>query len=668
LTSVTDAASNVTSYTYDTENNLLSITDANSHTTSFSYDAFGRVTQTTFPSGHIETYSYDADNNLTSKTDRKSQTIQYVYDALNRMTEKTYPDSTNVEYTYDLVGKVLQVNDPTGTYGFSYDNMGRLIGTSTQYSFLTGTFTNAYTYDAASNRAGYTAPDSSTNTYSYDSLDRLTTLANSWAGSFGFGYDTLSRRTQMTRPNSVTTNYTYDSLSRLLSVLHQVSGSTIDGASYTLDSAGNRTAKTDQYASVTSNYTYDPIYELTQVTQASTTMESYSYDPVGNRTASLGVSSYTTNSSNELTATSSASYAYDYNGNTTSKTDSTGTTDYAWDYENHLTSVTLPNSGGTVSFKYDPFGRRIYKQSPDATSIFVYDGDNLVETVNTSGGEVAHYAQGQNLDEPLAMQRATTTDYYEADGLGSITSLTASNGSIADSYTYDSFGNTINSSGSITNFLRYTGREFDTETGLYYYRARYYDPDAGRFVNEDPLGFNGLDINLFRYVGNSTIRYTDPEGLLTIDPTFNASCLPSLKRAIKIVSNLPKKCDCAFKAIGSHRSLQQLLGDPSITIHYDPDPSTEGEDAYTKPGNTHDIYFHSDLCRMGRWSLAALLVHELVHITLVPAPEGQEDQAYGMEKTCGLGPSTTISVAAPSTPLAEPDLQTTPNPLVEPEQ
>jgi hypothetical protein len=86
-----------------------------------------------------------------------------------------------------------------------------------------------------------------------------------------------------------------------------------------------------------------------------------------------------------------------------------------------------------VSFKYDPFGRRIYKQSPSATSIFAYDGDNLVETVNGSGGEVASYAQGQNIDEPMAMGRSGTVDCYEQDGLGSITSLTASNGTIAQS-------------------------------------------------------------------------------------------------------------------------------------------------------------------------------------------------------------------------------------------
>jgi RHS repeat-associated protein len=283
-----------------------------------------------------------------------------------------------------------------------------------------------------------------------------------------------------------------------------------------LDSAGNRTAKADELASVTTNYGYDAIYELVQAAQSGTTTENYSYDPVGNRTASLGVSSYATNSSNEMTANSNASYAYDDNGNTTSKTDSMGTASYTWDYENRLASVTLPSSGGTVTFRYDPFGRRIYKESPNATSTFVYDGDNLIETVNSSGGVVARYAQAQSVDQPLAMQRGSTMSYYEQDGLGSITSLTATNGSAAQSYTYDSFGNTTNSSGSLTNFFRYTGREFDAERNLYYYRARYYDPNAGRYLSDDPLNF-AAGVNFYSYVGNGPVNLADPWGLCPLD-------------------------------------------------------------------------------------------------------------------------------------------------------
>jgi RHS repeat-associated protein len=473
------------------------------------------VTQTNFPSSLSEFYQYDADNNLTQKTDRKSQTITYVYDALNRLSKKQYPDSTEVDYTYDLVGKIQQVNDPTGTYAFAYDNMGRLIGTTTSYSFLTSrNFTNAYTYDAASNRTGFTDPESGSTTYAYDTLNRLTSLAPPSAfgsGSFGFSYDALSRRTQMTRPNSVTTNYAYDNLSRLTSVLHQLSGSTIDGASYTLDSAGNRTAKTDQRAAVTSNYTYDAIYELTQVTQANNTTENYSYDAVGNRTASLGVSSYTTNASNELRATSNASYTYDSNGNTLTKTVGSDTTTYAWDFENRLTSVTLPGSGGTVTFKYDPFGRRIEKSSTATTGVFAYDGSNLIEEANSSGGVVSRYTQSQDIDEPIAMLRSSATSYYQADGLGSVTSLTNSSGGAAETYTYDSFGKVTASNGSLTNPFQYTGRELDAETGLYYYRARYYDPQFGRFLSEDSTGFeNG--INFYTYSSSNPINLRDPSG------------------------------------------------------------------------------------------------------------------------------------------------------------
>jgi YD repeat-containing protein len=169
-----------------------------------------------------------------------------------------------------------------------------------------------HTYDAASNRTGYTDPASGTTTYGYDTLNRLTSLNDSVTGQFGFGYDADSRRTSLTRPNGVNTSYSYDSLSRLLSVLHQSGSTTLDGATYTLDNAGNRTSKLNQMTSATDSYSYDNIYQLTQVIQGTNTTESYSYDRVGNRTASLGVASYTVNSSNQLTATASgASFTYE---------------------------------------------------------------------------------------------------------------------------------------------------------------------------------------------------------------------------------------------------------------------------------------------------------------------------------------------------------------------
>ena len=112
----------------------------------------------------------------------------------------------------------------------------------------------------------------------------------------------------------------------------------------------------------------------------------------------------------------------------------------------------------------------------------------------------------------MAELRSSTTSYYEADGLGSITSLTNSAGAVANTYTYDSYGNLTASSGSVSNPLSYTGREFDSETGLYYYRSRYYDPGSGRFLTEDPLGFNAGDANFYAYVSNSPVGFVDPWG------------------------------------------------------------------------------------------------------------------------------------------------------------
>jgi RHS repeat-associated protein len=211
-------------------------------------------------------------------------------------------------------------------------------------------------------------------------------------------------------------------------------------------------------------------------------------------------------------------HAYDYNGNSLTKVVGSNTTQYFWDYENRMSSVTLPGSGGTVTFKYDPFGRRIYKASSSGTSIYAYDHDNLIEETNASGGVVARYTHTNGMDEPVAMLQSGTTSFYSADGLGSVTSLSNPAGSLAETYGYDSFGRQTNSSGSLTNPFRFTGRELDTETGLYFYRARYYDSSSGRFLSEDPVRFSG-GADFYTYVGNNPVYWVDPLGLREGSPS-----------------------------------------------------------------------------------------------------------------------------------------------------
>lgn len=239
---------------------------------------------------------------------------------------------------------------------------------------------------------------------------------------------------------------------------------------------------------------------------------SYSFDAVGNRLSSLGLSPYQYNSSNQLTSLPSATYAYDSNGNTTSKTDSTGTSGFTWDYENRLTSVTLPSGSGTVTFKYDPFGRRIQKSSLLGTTSYLYDEANLIEEMDNAGSALARYTQNLGVDTPLSMVRSGAASYYELDGLGSVTSLSNSTGALVNTYIYDSFGKLSASTGTVTNPFQYTAREFDPETGLCEYRARYYDQNVGRFSSEDPIRFKA-GTNFYVYVGNNATNRTDPDGM-----------------------------------------------------------------------------------------------------------------------------------------------------------
>lgn len=190
---------------------------------------------------------------------------------------------------------------------------------------------------------------------------------------------------------------------------------------------------------------------------------------------------------------------YDANGNMLSD----GTNSFTWDARNHLASMNF----GANAFQYDPFGRRVGKTSSGATTNFLYDGVNSVQE-SASGTATANLITG-GVDEVFVRTDAAGARNFLTDTLGSTLALADSSGTFQAQYTYEPFGNTT-ISGSSANPTQYTGRENDG-TGLYFYRARYYNPSLQRFISEDPKSFLG-GINLFAYALNDPILFSDPLG------------------------------------------------------------------------------------------------------------------------------------------------------------
>jgi RHS repeat-associated protein len=181
-----------------------------------------------------------------------------------------------------------------------------------------------------------------------------------------------------------------------------------------------------------------------------------------------------------------------------------------WNEDDQLTQIILPN-GLTVNYKYDALGRRIERgTSAGANERYVYDGQDVLLDLNADWSVNATYLNDLGIDNKLRQTSPSTgVSYYLPDHLGSTAGLTDAGGNLLQGISYDSFGN---STGSALTRYTYTGREFDSDTGLLYHRARWYDPQIGRFISEDPIGFAG-GINWRTYVANNPLAHTDPEGL-----------------------------------------------------------------------------------------------------------------------------------------------------------
>jgi RHS repeat-associated protein len=516
LTQVTDALGNQTNYTYDAIGNLKTITDVAGHSTTFSYDKANRLISETDPTGNATNYNYDAAGNLINRTDANSDTTIYTYDVLNKPTKIDYPGTDDVSYSYDAVGNLIGMSDSNVSVNYTYDSANRLTNVITKIGSLIKTV--SYSYDDVGNRVTMTDPDGGVTTYTYDAANRLIGLTNPLVQTISYTYDDANRLIRKAYHNGAHTLYAYDAANRLLSLTNKnSSGTTISSYTYVYAGAGNRIKMTDADGNKT-KYAYDDLYRLIGVSYPDSTTVNYTYDAAGNRIQLVGggiTTNYTYDTANRLLTAGSVNYTWDNNGNLISKTDYSGTTTYAYDHENRLISIIFPD-GTTNKFTYYPDGRRMSKTDKSgATTYYFYNGLNALVETNSGGTTVARYTSGRGIDDWVSMDRNGSSYYYHKDGFGSVTGLTDVNETVAATYHYDAFGIIKNATETFVNPYRFTGREYDAESGLYYYRARYYDADAGRFLSKDPIWnwYNPQSLNVYVYVGNNPINYVDPLGM-----------------------------------------------------------------------------------------------------------------------------------------------------------
>lgn len=571
-----------TKFTYDLSNNLASVTDPVNNKTIFAYDARDRLINETDPLGKSTQYQYDPVNNLIAKTDRNNRRTEFKYDDINRLTQETWVGTDQViNYSYDKASNQTAVVDKYSALTYSHDSRDRILSVDNLGTPNTPHVLLTYTYDDVSNPLTLTDTinglTGGTNSYTYDALNRLIKLTQTGNGvsdkRVDFNYNAFGQSTSVNRYANLAgtqlvaaTSYTYDNLGRLNSLTHNNASKNL--AFYNF--AYNPTSRISQITDIDgiTNYTYDQRNQLIEAnhTNANNPDESYSYDANGNRiSSSIHGDDYQTGAGNRLVSDGIYNYEYDNEGNLSRRTEIlTGNLrEFQWDYRNRLVAVIDKDNVGNqiqqVDFTYDVFDRRIAKAVdtnlqdtvPAVVTHFIYEGGEVhLEFVDKDGISSVNqpvldkrYLHSFEVDQVLAQEEANGNVFWHlGDKLGTVRDLVDIGGNLVNHLTYDSFGNVIAQTNStVHNRYQFTGREFDSETGLYYYRARYYNSGTGNFISNDPIGFASGDVNLYIYVRNDTINSLDPTGLIVDTIIDFGSILYDLYRIGK--DNVFGSCD-----------------------------------------------------------------------------------------------------------------------------
>ncbi len=571
----TNALGNSTLYTYNERGQITAVGGSSQYPIEYGYDDEGRMTdlytlrgatngwdrtQWLYDSvtglmtnklddaGNGPTYTYTPDGKLATRIWARGITTTYSYDSAGSLTNTAYSDSTSdISLDYDRLGRNKAVSDAQGTRTFDYDPDTLTLSSET---IISGGTTNVITrsYDSQGRASDLDLNSNYSVDYGYSSLGQfdnvesvIASVTNEWQYSYISGSDLISSVSNLQA--GIIAQRSYEPNRDLITEVHnQAQSATVSKFEYQNDALGRRSQRIDTASSIVTNgFGYDARSQLTNAVMGAESFV-WEFDNIGNR------ETYTTNGTtftylaNELNQYANISNGtveeptFDADGNTLTCKGWT----LSWNGENRLQSAS--NGSDVVVFQYDYMGRRFSKTVDSvSTNHFIYDGWNLIsETVNstTNNASTNHYVWGLDLSGNLqgaggvggllGVIESNDEVYFPAmDANGNIIEYTDGSGTnIVAHYVYNAYGELIDSDGSKkADFVfRFSTKCFDSETDLYYYGFRYYNPETGRWINRDPSEEKG-GLNLYGFVQNNPYNNFDFLGMKTCCPDEVAAVL-----------------------------------------------------------------------------------------------------------------------------------------------
>ena len=571
-------------YEYNARGQITGVVDGNQNPISYDVDSWGRITGIGFVDGVKEGYEYTPAGQVSRTIDGNGNAVQYRYNSLGKISERIdqlgftetfrYDEEGNLSLHIDRDGRQLQracnvfgqpvyekASDAEGKHTnistWHYDSLGRVTravcdGKSHEYIYdaygnlkekrSNGKRFVSYAHDRAGQITEIRDPEGVRTRYEYDILGRRSRIYNNDGLEVRYGYDALNRIRHIRYGNGVETAYTYDGDGNIRTLETRAGENVLLSFAYRYDGNGNRTAKTGMQAGVTLggvtseitagnnaldiSYNYDVRGQLLEERRNGASV-CYAYDKAGNRirkTDAQGEIRYLYNEKNQLVEEESPAdrkqFSYDRQGGIIEEKNAAGIRRFSYNSRRQQTRVET-ETGNVQENRYDAEGLRFELLENGRRTSFVYHNGELLQEEGREEQKTSYHL-GAGIE---AFQRGQELYYYHKDEQLSTALVTDEHRNVQSSYQYDAFGIPLETTEQLNNRIRYTGQQYDELTEQYYLRARYYNPVAGRFMQEDVYQGDGL--NLYAYCGNNPVVYYDPSGYAST--SIGKACPPQGK-------------------------------------------------------------------------------------------------------------------------------------------